>query len=133
MKHLLQEVYDFDINDNSFIIKIAPEKYVDLFNKLDHYPIKKRDIDQNVITYIEDCSSDIPLNRKSKIEIMIKDDMQNNELEQRTTKGMNSYFKYSLLYYKNQEMNIFKESSIYFVLFIVITLFTFYLEKNIIN
>lgn len=130
MKQLLQGLYDFDTTDNCFIIKIAPEKYVDLFNKLDHYPMRKRDIDQNVISYIEDCSNDIPLKNRIKIEIKIKGEPQKSDVEERTTKGLVGFFKYSLHYYKKQNEAVTRTSSLYVVLFVLLTLLTFYLEAK---
>ena len=69
MNKILRKIYDFSESDNAFIIKLSPDSYLDLFNKLDHNPIRKKDLNQDVINYIEDCSNDISLDKNIILEI----------------------------------------------------------------
>ncbi|MBN1969331.1 MAG: hypothetical protein JXR48_03725 [Candidatus Delongbacteria bacterium] len=122
-------LYDYDKNYNTYLIKLAPKKYLDIFNNLDHYPIKKRDINQDVINYIEDCSNDIPLNFNLKIEILIRNEEKNCDLEERTRKGINNYFLYSMDFYKNLSKQNIQKSIIYALVFLFFTVVTLYLQS----
>jgi len=128
LKELINELYDYDQNDQTYIIKIAPDRYLDLFNNLDHYPIRKRDVNQHVVNYIEDCSGDIPLNEKIKIEIKIRDQSKDPDLEERTRKGIKNYFNYIHAFYKQESRKIINNSIIYFIIFTILAILTFSFE-----
>ncbi len=128
MDELVRYLYDFDEADGCFVIKLSPAKYLDIFNNLDPYPIRKRDINQHVVNYIEDCSSDIPLKQKIKIEIKIKDEARNEDLEQRTTKGIRNYFRYILEYHQRRAREVVNTSIAYVVVFVMLTVSALVLE-----
>lgn len=128
MNPLIKELYDYDPVDKAYVIKLAPDKYLDIFNTLDHYPIRKRDINQTVLTYIEDCSSDIPLKVKIKIEIKIKNQQRDPDMEERTIKGIRNYFSYILFLHKKSSKNMLHISFIYMLVFLFLTIITFGIE-----
>lgn len=126
---IIKDLYDFDSHDQAYIIKMAPDYYLDIFNNLDHYPLRKRDINQQVINYIEDCSSDIPLTESIEIEIKIKKQLRNNELEERTRTGIHNYFSYILTFYRAKSRSVINTSIIYIIIFLILTTFTFTLDS----
>lgn len=101
---------------------------MDVLCTLDHYPIRKRDIDENVIHYIEECSRDIPLNKSIKMEIKIKGQARDAELEDRTRKGMNNYFSYIQYVYKKKSKSTMNTSFLYLLVFVVLTMLTLSVE-----
>lgn len=129
MEKIIEYLYDYDSRDQSYIIKLNPDRYVDIFNDLDHYPIRKRDISDNVITYIEDCSYDIDLKYKIKLEIKLARDQENKDLEERTKKGMYTHFRYMLELSKKKKRAVINRSLIFIVVFVVLALITFYIES----
>ncbi len=120
MNKILRKIYDFNESDNAFIIKLSPDSYLDIFNKLDHNPIRKKDLNQRVINYIEDCSEDISLDKNIILEIKIKEDAYSGSLENRARKGLLNYFEYMIEYYR-QKMKRQRSTSLLFVaLFILL-------------
>jgi len=129
MRKVLNELYDFDETDKSYILRLSLKKYTDIFNTIDNYPIRKRDIHSGVISYLEDCSFDIPLSRNIKIEFRISNELRNADLEERTRKGIRNYFLYQLeLIRKKSNANIIKSLG-YFLVFLVLVSVTFTLEN----
>ena len=57
----LEGIYEKDQATSAFIIATAIERYTGIFNELDPAPFKKRDINQDLRVFLEDCSADIPL------------------------------------------------------------------------
>lgn len=128
MKTILKTLYDFDETDQSYILRLSVNKYLDIFNTLDNYPIRKRDIHPIVTNYLEDCSFDIPLSRSIKIEFRIKNELRNADLEKRTRKGIRNYFLYQLeVIRKNSNANVFK-SLVYLIIFFILIAVTFTME-----
>ena len=128
MNKFAESLYDYNPEDDSYVIKLAANTYVDIFNDLDHYPIRKRDIDEHVIHYIEDCSSDIPLKKKINIEIKIKNQIRDPDLEERTRKGIRTYFSSMVYVHKKQSQSVINTSFVYMLIFFFLTAFTFSLE-----
>lgn len=125
---VLHQIYDFDKTTNAFIVKILVPTYSDLFNHLDPYPIKKRDINQKLINYIEDCSNDIPIKYKVKMEISIGEP-QNLNLESRVIQGFRTNIDYSISYFIDVIADSYKRSGLYILLFLVFAIVSFSGEK----
>jgi hypothetical protein len=130
MDRITHALYDFDPQDQCYVIKLSPDRHMDIFNNLDHYPIRKRDVNQHVVNYIEDCSSDIPLKYKLKIEIKIKKESPNQDLEQRIVRGMKNYFLYIAELYKKNSRSEARNSLLFGLIFTILTTFTFWLESQ---
>lgn len=128
MNKFADSLYDYNPVDDSYVIKLAANEYVDIFNNLDHYPIRKRDIDNHVIHYIEDCSSDIPLKKKINIEIKIKNQTRDPDLENRTQKGIHTYFISMLYVHKKKSKSVINTSFLYTIMFLILTTLTFSIE-----
>ena len=63
MKHderRLERIYEKDPT-GPFIISIALDRYVDVFNELDSAPWRRRDLGHDLRMFLEECSTDIPL------------------------------------------------------------------------
>ncbi|MEM5948231.1 hypothetical protein WKV44_06720 [Spirochaetia bacterium 38H-sp] len=129
MQDIIAKIYDYDAETDSYIIKLSFDKYLDIFNSIDHYPIRKRDISDPVLTYIEECSEDIPFKSNIRIEIAIKREARNSELEERTIKGIKNYFKYMLFFYRKKSKSVANTSIIYFLLFGLFGFISFYTES----
>jgi hypothetical protein len=120
MDEILRKIYDFSESDNAFIIKLSPDSYLDLFNKLDHNPIRKKDLNQSVINYIEDCSDDISLDKNIILEIKIKKVAHSSDLESRVRNGLLNYFEYMVEYYRQKMKKQRSTSLLFVVLFILL-------------
>ena len=128
MLKIINSLYDFNQNENAYVIKLSIKRYIDIFNNFDPYPIRKRDIDQNVSYFLEDCSADIPFTKQVMLEISITEDLVDNDLENRVKKGLVNYFLYMYQYYKNEKQKVINNSLIYILAFIILAILTFWLE-----
>jgi hypothetical protein len=128
MNKLIHYLYDFDKEDKTYVIRLSVPQYTALFNKFDYYPIKKREINDRVISYIEDCSTDIPLKAKIKIVITIKQE-KDKDIEDRVRLGIYHNFLYLLDVYREQSKEVKKVSALYVVVFLLLTLASVWLES----
>jgi hypothetical protein len=58
---LLNRLYERNPNTGNYIIEIALDKYLDVFNDWDHASYRKRDMDPELAYFLEDCSDEVPL------------------------------------------------------------------------
>ena len=90
----LSEVYDFDPATGTFIIPVIIEQYDDLFNKLDHSPIRRKDLSFDLVTFLEECTNEIP--KRYPLEVVIHITAQNAQTaqEKEVIAGIRHYFNY---------------------------------------
>ena len=90
----LESYYKNDKKNNGFVIDIALDSYTDIFNEYDPSPFKKRDLNPELLDYLEDCSTDIPL--KYPIVIQFNLPKENHDLmkETKIKDGFKSYYSF---------------------------------------
>lgn len=90
----LKHLYLQDEIDGTFIIEVSLDGYEDIFNEWDPAPFKRRDLDPDLIYFLEDCSDDIPLRYPIRIRFEMPGDLRIEEKEQRITLGIRNYFRF---------------------------------------
>jgi hypothetical protein len=90
----LERIYEKDKATGAFIISIALDHYVDVFNELDSAPWRRRDLDHDLRLFLEDCSSDIPLKYDIIIQFNVEQEKQDSLKEDRLKMGLKTYFTF---------------------------------------
>ena len=118
---LLERIYERDPATNSFLIKISINSYHDIFNNLDPAPFVKRDLDSDLMTYMEESSVDIQFNAPT--------DIRDSEKEQRVITGIKTYFQFMIRSYKREINQVYQRSITYILSAFALLLFGFYLNN----
>ena len=90
----LEKIYERDKATGAYIISVAIDKYTDIFNEWDPAPFRKRDIDQDLRYFLEDCSSDIPIKSDVTLTFDVLDEARDSEKETRIKSGLKTYFSF---------------------------------------
>src|SRR5512133_1850177 len=90
----LERIYEKDKETGAFIISIALDRYVDVFNELDSAPWRRRDLDHDLRIFLEDCSSDIPLKYDVILQFNVEQERQDPIKEERLKVGLKTYFTF---------------------------------------
>jgi hypothetical protein len=90
----LEKIYEKDKATGAYIISVAIDKYTDIFNEWDPAPFRKRDIDQDLRYFLEDCSSDIPIKNDVTLTFDVLDEERDSEKETRIKSGLKTYFSF---------------------------------------
>ncbi len=97
LKKHLDRIYRKNPQNNSYIIDIQINHYRDLFNDLDPSPLRKRDLDQDFIAYLEESSAEIPVKYPIELEIHCAFSEELKEREERIRMGVQTYYRSLLL------------------------------------
>jgi hypothetical protein len=95
-------LYEFDAVSKTYVLSLAVNSFKEIYNTWDYSPYRKRDINEALIKYIEDCSAEIPLRHKMSIHLYLPENEKDENQEKEGTTALRSYFKY-LLYKKLQQ------------------------------
>ena len=92
----LRETYPFDPETGTYTIPMSIERYADFFTDLDPSPFPKRDLASDLITYLKQCSDEIPVSSAVLLEILIRTNPHNPQSEQECTAGLRSFYHHEM-------------------------------------
>jgi hypothetical protein len=116
------KLYEFDPAGKKYILNISAKTFKDLFNKWDYSPYKKRDINEALIKYIEDCAEEVPLKHKVAIHLFITNDKEDQKQVRETTIALKLYFQY-LVFKKISERKKYRKNASFYGLSGLVLLF----------
>jgi hypothetical protein len=116
MKHdekAIERIYQRDDDTKAFIISVAIQDYVDIFNELDSAPFRIRDLNHDLRIFLEECSSDIPFKHDITIKFTASREKQDNEKEEKIKSGLKTYFSNVRNSLKREIRSSYQKSSVY--------------------
>jgi hypothetical protein len=111
----LERIYEKDKETGAFIISIALDRYVDVFNELDSAPWRRRDLDHDLRVFLEECSSDIPLKYDVILQFNVEQETQDTTKEDRLKVGLKTYFTFVRSSLQKEIRRSYERSVIYVV------------------
>ena len=63
-KSYLNQIYQFSDHDKCYVVEVSLETYHELFNGWDASPTRKKDLDSELLDFIEQAAYDIPMKQK---------------------------------------------------------------------
>lgn len=120
---------------NRLMIEVALDNYEDMFSEWDPAPFKRRAIDPDLRTFLEECSEEISLRHKIAIAFFIPKAEIDPEKQQKCEEGLRNFFQFNH-YLAEKELRASRESalkySIFGVAFLAIAVaFEHELEANV--
>ena len=131
LKKYLDRVYRKNPRNNSYIIDIRVNNYRDLFNDLDPSPLRKRDLDQDFIAYLDEASADIPLKYSLDLEIHCSLPGELKEREERIRMGVYTYYQSLLLNVHRRIFLTFRKSVLYLAVGALFLFVSFFLSRRL--
>lgn len=123
------KLYEFDQIRKTYLLNISIRTYSDLYNKWDYSPFKKRDINENLIKYVEDCSSEMLLRYRVSIHLYVSNDKDNEKQKSEATAALRGYFKY-LLFKKISELKKYlKDARQYGLIGLILLSLAYFIQK----
>lgn len=130
---VLEKIYERDKDTGAFIISVAIEKYVDVFNELDSAPWRRRDLDHDLRLFLEDCSSDIPLRYDVILQFDVSNEQQDLVKEEKIRAGLKTYFSFVQNSLRNKLRNSFQRSALYAVAAFFLLFVSYSLRNEVID
>ncbi len=131
MKKHLDRIYRRNPENQSYIIDVQIDHYNDLFNYLDPSPLRRRDLDQDFIAYLEEASLEIPLKFPLELDIHCAFSEELKEREDRIRQGLYTYFEAILLQRDRRIFLLIRTSLLYLVIGGALLLFSYFLSRRL--
>ncbi|SFI21870.1 hypothetical protein SAMN05192551_10914 [Tindallia magadiensis] len=126
-KEYLSQLYKKN-EQGEFIIEVYIEKLLSAFNEWDSSYLEIRELNANLIYFIERCSKDIPVRQKIELWFMVAE--ENEEQEKVLKEALRANFKYQRYLAKQKKKLLYGKSAKYFVVALLFLLTAFSLKAN---
>lgn len=128
-KSNLKKIYKYNEKMQRFEIEISLDYYKEMFNEWDAAPLRKKDLDPELVEYLENAANDIPLKQNVAINFIMPKNVKNIEMEDITRRVFKNYFQF-LIHLNDRKIGKLFRRSIFFMLtgFILIAL-AYFLTK----
>ena len=123
---LLERIYKKNPLNGNYIIEVALKNYAGIFNDWDHAPYKRKDIDPELITFIQESIDDIPLEYNVDICFYFSEEEKNEEREEIIVSRLRTYYTIYIEIKKNKIKSILKNAIIYMLISAVLLTSSYY-------
>jgi len=113
-----------DPTGTKYLVEILLEKYMYAFNEWDSSYFKRRDLDPDLVDYLENCSESIPFEQDFILSFTVTQE-RDESIEKVLTNSITNYFTFSHIQISENVKRLYKRASIYglfsfFLLFVAI-------------
>lgn len=91
-KNSLFNSYNINQENSAFMIEISLDDYAELFNGWDASPLRRRDLEPELLSYLEQCGTEIPMENKVELYLYLNEKLKDEEKEQRSKTGIINNF-----------------------------------------
>lgn len=119
-KDYLRQIYRMDAETNAFIIEVSLDNYNEIFNGWDPSPVKRRDLDPDLVHFMDECASDIPLKYPLELQFYLPEEQYDEEKEKLARLGIENNFRF-IIHFINKEIRQISSK----IVFYIITAFAF--------
>ena len=122
-------VYRFDERAGTYNIDIRIGSYGDLYDELDFSPVYKRDLDKDLVEFLETCVYEIPVREPMSVNFFIDGTKRDPESEESARIVIRNYFAYCIRWEYSQRRELFKGIALYGPLGAALLLFGFFTRR----
>jgi len=115
-KNYLKQIYKMNPETKAYIVEISLDNYNEIFNGWDPSPIKRRDLDPDLVNFMEVCSSDIPLGFLLEIQLYMPQGQYDEEKENLSRVGIKNNFDFASHFIEKEINQISKKIILYIIM-----------------
>lgn len=111
----LKQMYRTNPDTNAFIIEVSLDDYRDIFNGWDPSPVKRRDLDPELVGFLEQCASDIPLRYPLELQFQMPQDKLDKDKENLSREGLRNNFDFTIHSIKKTLTEVREKAVVYMI------------------
>lgn len=89
----LDQIYKYNVEKDAFIIEVSLDSYEEIFNGWDASAFKRRDLDTDLLKYIDRAGYDIPMREKTVIHFRIPKEKYSSSKEEKCLIAVKNNFE----------------------------------------
>lgn len=125
----LGKIYQVDPESGAFLVEVDLDRYEEVFNEWDPAPYKRRDLDPDLLTYLNDCSMDIPLRYDLSLSFTVPPDVVDVDKQKLVSDGIQNYFAFEVRQARRRLGMIYRTTARYLFCALVLLVATTYANR----
>lgn len=126
IEDLINRIYDRNPDNGNYKIEVSLKNYAEIFNDWDHAPYKRKDIDPDLLGFLEDSVDDIPLKHNIDIGFYITDEYQNKDREMLIASWFKTFYEFYIEIEKSKTKSIVIQAAVYMLISIGLLTLSFF-------
>lgn len=122
-------LYNQNTDTSAYMIEISLDDYSELFNGWDASPVKRKGLEPELMDYLEQASTEIPLKEKTELCFYMPTPLRDSDKEARSIKAIINNFRVELAMIEKQIKRNYRRLVVY-IIFAIIFLFAAYFLRN---
>ena len=102
-KNAFQNLYNINDQNKAYMIEVSLDNYAELFNGWDASPLRRRDLEPELMDYLEQAGNEIPLKEKVELYFYLPLSLKDEDKELRSKTGIINNFNV-VLYFINKSL-----------------------------
>lgn len=111
----LRRIYRYDDTDDTYVIDISLDTYLELFNDWDRSPIRRKDLNHELFEYLEEAAYEIPNKYQTKITFGMPEAVKNEQKQENSITGLRNNFR-NTIHFINRTLSTNNRKSILYAL-----------------
>ncbi|MCF8229022.1 MAG: hypothetical protein K9G58_00065 [Bacteroidales bacterium] len=126
---LLDRIYPKDPETGKYIIHLAINNYREVFNELDPAPFKRKDLNTLLRSFLENCSSDIPLKFDIVLRFEVNNEKKDEQTEEKIREGLRNFFLFLIFNQRKHRMKTLRRVLVFTLVSFVSLALGFFLRS----
>ncbi len=109
----LKRIYKTNPETNAFVLEVSLDDFSEIFNGWDPSPVKRRDMDPDLVGFLEECASDIPLEFPLELQFYVPKDKYDQDRESLSREGIKNNFDFTVHFIRKELQELRRKILIY--------------------
>lgn len=131
-KNTIFNYYNINSDTSAYMIEISLDNYSELFNGWDASPLRRRDLEPELLDYLEQCGTEIPLLNKVELYLYLPEKLRDDDKELRSKTGIINNFNVVIFFINKSLKKLYRQIITNIIMSIMFLLAT-YLFKNVVD
>lgn len=129
-KNAFQYMYNKNPENGAYIVEVSLDDYSELFNGWDASPLKRRDLEPELLDYLEQAGNEIPIKEKVEVCFYLPTILKSEDKEKKSISSVRSNFSI-VMYFINKTLRHNNRQIIIYVSMSIVFLIAAYFLRNI--
>lgn len=129
-KHEYTNLYNKNEETKAYIIEVSLEDYSELFNGWDASPLRRKDLEPELLDYLEQAATEIPIKEKVELVFYLPFGMRDLDKEQKSITGIKNNYKVVMFFIQKTLRMNYRQLATYIMLSILF-LIGAYILRNV--
>ncbi len=123
-------LYNIDPETKAYMIEVSLEDYSELFNGWDASPLRRKDLEPELIDYLEQAATEIPKDENVELVFYLPQNMKDPDKESKSLAGIRNNFKF-VIFLINKTLRLNYRQLAAYIMLSILFLIGAYVFRNI--